>query len=71
VVVVPYLAGSGAAAPLAAVGLAAAAMFAVGATIGALNGRPVPRSGLRRPTVGALAASVTYGVGRLIGASAS
>jgi vacuolar iron transporter family protein len=71
VAVVPYLAGSGTAALLSAVGLAAAALFAVGATIGALNGRPVLRSGLRQVTVGALAAGVTFGVGRLIGASVS
>jgi vacuolar iron transporter family protein len=71
VVVVPYLGSSGTAAVLTAVGLAAAALFAVGATIGALNGRPVLRSGLRQVFVGALAAGVTSGVGHLIGASVS
>jgi VIT1/CCC1 family predicted Fe2+/Mn2+ transporter len=69
VVVVPYLFGGGLAALLAAIVLAAAAMFGVGAVTGVLNGRPVVRSGMRQVTVGALAAAVTYGVGHLIGAS--
>jgi vacuolar iron transporter family protein len=71
VVVVPYLAGSGMAALGTAVGLALAAMFGVGATIGALNGRSAVRMGLRQMLVGALAAAVTYGVGHLIGAHVS
>lgn len=68
VVVLPYLVGSGTAALLAAVVLALAAMFGVGATIGALNGRSAVRTGLRQLAVGALAAAVTFGVGHLIGA---
>lgn len=71
VVVVPYLAGGGLAALLTAIGLAVVALFAVGASIGVLNGRPVLRSGLRQVFVGALAAAVTFGVGRLIGATVS
>jgi VIT1/CCC1 family predicted Fe2+/Mn2+ transporter len=71
VVVLPYLAGSGTAALGAAIGLALAAMFGVGATIGALNGRSAVRMGLRQMLVGALAAAVTYGVGTLIGAHVS
>jgi vacuolar iron transporter family protein len=71
VVVVPYLAGGGAAAALTAIGLALAAMFGVGATIGALNGRSAIRMGLRQMLTGALAAAVTYGVGHLIGARVS
>jgi VIT1/CCC1 family predicted Fe2+/Mn2+ transporter len=71
VVVIPYLAGSGTAALISAIGLAASALFAVGATIGALNGRPVLRSGSRQVFVGALAAGITYLVGHLIGASVS
>jgi vacuolar iron transporter family protein len=68
VVVLPYLAGSGVAALVTAVCLALAAMFAVGATIGALNGRSAVRMGLRQMAVGALAGAVTFGVGHLIGA---
>ncbi|HYZ57420.1 MAG TPA: VIT1/CCC1 transporter family protein [Streptosporangiaceae bacterium] len=71
VVVVPYLAGSGMAALLTAIGLAIAAMFAVGASIGVLNGRSAVRSGLRQVFVGVLAAAVTFGVGHLIGTSVS
>jgi vacuolar iron transporter family protein len=71
VVVAPYLAGSGTAALLTAIGLALAAAFAVGASIGALNGRSAFRSGVRQVFVGALAAAVTYGVGHLIGTSVS
>jgi vacuolar iron transporter family protein len=71
VVVLPYLIGSGTAALGAAIGLALAAMFGVGATIGALNGRSAVKMGLRQMLVGALAAAVTYGVGHLIGAYVS
>ncbi len=71
VVVVPYLAGSGAAALGTAIGLALAAMFGVGAIIGALNGRSAVRTGLRQMLVGALAAAVTFGVGHLIGTHVS
>jgi VIT1/CCC1 family predicted Fe2+/Mn2+ transporter len=71
VVVIPYLIGSGTAALLTAIGLALAAMFGVGATIGALNGRSAIRMGLRQMLTGALAAAVTYGVGHLIGARVS
>jgi vacuolar iron transporter family protein len=71
VVVLPYLIGSGTAALGAAIGLALAAMFGVGATIGALNGRSAVKMGLRQMLVCALAAAVTYGVGHLIGAHVS
>jgi VIT1/CCC1 family predicted Fe2+/Mn2+ transporter len=71
VVVLPYLIGGGTAALVAAVVLALAAMFGVGATIGALNGRSAVRMGLRQMAVGALAAAVTFGVGALIGAHVS
>ena len=71
VVVVPYLAGSGTAALVTAIVLALAAMFGVGASIGALNGRNAVRSGLRQVIAGAVAAAVTFGVGHLIGAHIS
>jgi vacuolar iron transporter family protein len=71
VVIIPYLAGSGVAAAVTAIGLALAAMFGVGATIGALNGRSAIRMGLRQVLTGALAAAVTFGVGHLIGARVS
>ena len=71
VVIIPYLAGSGKAALLAAIVLAVAALFGVGASIGALNGRGVLRSGLRQVIAGVIAAAVTFGVGNLIGAHVS
>ena len=71
VVVIPYLAGSGTAALLTAIILAVAALFGVGASIGALNGRGVVRSGLRQVIAGAIAAGITFGVGHLIRAHVS
>ncbi|HWG62545.1 MAG TPA: VIT1/CCC1 family protein [Streptosporangiaceae bacterium] len=71
VVVAPYLAGSGTAALLAAIFLTVAALFIVGASIGALNGRSILRSGARQVFVGVLAAGITYLVGHLIGTSVS
>lgn len=71
VVIIPYLAGSGTAALLTAIVLAVAALFGVGASIGALNGRGVLRSGLRQVIAGVIAAAVTFGVGHLIGAHVS
>jgi vacuolar iron transporter family protein len=71
VVIIPYLAGSGKAALLAAIVLAVAALFGVGASIGALNGRGVLRSGLRQVIAGVIAAAITFGVGHLIGAHVS
>jgi VIT1/CCC1 family predicted Fe2+/Mn2+ transporter len=71
VVVLPYLIGSGTAALVAGIVLSLAAMFGVGAAIGALNGRSAVRMGLRQMAVGALAAAVTFGIGHLIGAHVS
>ena len=71
VVILPYLIGSGTAALVTAICLAALALFGVGAGIGMLNGRSAMRSGLRQILVGGLAAGVTYAIGRLIGTSVS
>ena len=71
VVMLPYFAGSGTAALVAAIILAAAALFGVGAGIGVMNGRPVVLSGLRQLALGGAAALVTYGIGHLIGARVS
>src|SRR6202790_5382484 len=70
VVVLPYLFGSGRAALIVAIVLAALALFAVGATIGALNGRGALRSGTRQLLIGGAAALLVFGIGHLIGASA-
>ena len=71
VIIFPYFFGSGTAALIAAIILAAAALVGVGAGIGLLNGRPALRSGLRQLVLGAAAALVTYGIGHLIGAHVS
>lgn len=71
VVVLPYLIGSGTAALVAAIVLFVLALFGVGASIGAINGRSALRSGLRQVVVGVLAAGLTFGIGRLIGTRAS
>jgi VIT1/CCC1 family predicted Fe2+/Mn2+ transporter len=70
VVVLPYLVGGGTAAFVAAVALALAAMAAVGAGIGVLNGRSPVRGAVRQVVVGTLAAGVTYAIGALIGVRA-
>jgi vacuolar iron transporter family protein len=71
VVIIPYFFGSGTAALIAAIILAAAALVGVGAGIGILNGRPAVASGLRQLLLGGAAAVVTYGIGHLIGAQVS
>ena len=71
VVVLPYLIGGGPVALIIAIGLAVAALFAVGAGIGVLNGRSVLRSGMRQIIAGGLAAAITFGVGHLIGTAIS
>ena len=71
VVIIPYFVGSGTAALVTAVVLAAAALVAVGAGIGILNGRSPVRSGLRQLLLGGAAALITFGIGHLIGASVS
>jgi vacuolar iron transporter family protein len=45
------------------------ALFATGATVGVLTGGPLVRRGLRQLAIGAGAAVVTYGLGRLFGAT--
>jgi VIT1/CCC1 family predicted Fe2+/Mn2+ transporter len=62
----PFVIGSGGAAALAAVLASAASIFAVGAAMTILTGRSVLRSGSRMLLVGAVAAGVTFGVGRLL-----
>jgi VIT1/CCC1 family predicted Fe2+/Mn2+ transporter len=69
VVILPYFAGSGTAALVTAIVLAAAALVGVGAGIGVMNGRSPVRSGLRQLLLGGAAALVTYGIGHLIGAN--
>jgi VIT1/CCC1 family predicted Fe2+/Mn2+ transporter/rubrerythrin len=66
---VPFLITSGQVAFVAALGLSFAALFAVGAGVSIVTGRGMVFSGLRQVLIGAVAATVTYGVGTLIGAN--
>ncbi len=50
---------------------AALGLFAMGAAITLLTGRSALFSGTRQLVLGLLAAAVTFGIGRLIGVSAT
>jgi vacuolar iron transporter family protein len=66
---VPFLLGSGTAAVIAAIAASGVAIFSVGAAMSILTGRSPWWSGLRMLFVGAGAASITFGVGRLLNVS--
>lgn len=63
----PYF--GGARTLLGSLTVVAIALFGGGATVGAMTQRPVLRSGVRQLLIGAFAAAVTFGIGRLIGTS--
>jgi vacuolar iron transporter family protein len=65
--ILPFLVTSGTAAIAAAAVVVGVALFATGATVGVLTGGPLLRRGLRQLGIGAAAAVVTYGLGRLFG----
>jgi VIT1/CCC1 family predicted Fe2+/Mn2+ transporter len=65
--VLPYLVASGGPAFVASLALSLVAMFVVGIGISLLTGRSALFSGARQVFIGALAAAVTFLVGRLIG----
>ncbi|HEY7281113.1 MAG TPA: VIT1/CCC1 transporter family protein [Actinomycetota bacterium] len=62
----PFLFGSGTAAVISAICLSAVTLFAVGAGLSRITGRAMWWSGLRMLLVGVVAASITYGVGKLL-----
>jgi VIT1/CCC1 family predicted Fe2+/Mn2+ transporter len=62
----PFVLGSGTAAALVAMGASAVALFVVGASMSLLTGRPPWLSGVRMLLVGGVAATITFGVGRLL-----
>lgn len=66
-VVSPAIFGGGAVPLIMAVVLAAAALLIVGGLVGNFSGRGIVKGALRQFTVGALAAGVTYVIGRIIG----
>lgn len=65
--VLPYLFGSGTMVFVLSLGLSLAALFLVGAGVSLLTGRSLLYSGFRQLGLGAAAAAVTYGVGKVIG----
>jgi VIT1/CCC1 family predicted Fe2+/Mn2+ transporter len=65
--ILPFLLTSGTAALVAAAVIVGVALFATGATVGLLTGGPLLGRGLRQLGIGATAAVVTYGLGRLLG----
>ncbi|MEJ7749698.1 MAG: VIT1/CCC1 transporter family protein [Candidatus Limnocylindrales bacterium] len=69
--VVPYLLGGGTTITLTSLGLSLIALFAVGAGVSLLTGRSLLYSGFRQLGIGLAAAVVTYGIGSIIGVSAT
>ncbi|MBI4261437.1 MAG: VIT1/CCC1 transporter family protein [Actinobacteria bacterium] len=63
---VPFMFGTGVGAAMASVVASGLTLFAVGGAVSAFTGRPVLLSGSRMLLFGAAAASITYGVGRLL-----
>jgi len=66
---IPWLLAHGNGALVASIAIGAAAAIGVGAFLGAVTGRSVMKSAVRQLLVAALAAAVTYGIGRAVGAS--
>ncbi len=62
----PFAFLTGAAAQLAAIVLTGGALFANGSAITTITGRPALRAGLRQTAIGFAAATITYGLGRLL-----
>jgi VIT1/CCC1 family predicted Fe2+/Mn2+ transporter len=67
--VLPYLFARGELTIISTVILGAVALFAVGASLSLFTGRNPLYSGLRMLALATVAASATYGIGRLVGAS--
>jgi len=65
--VVPYVLASGDPAFVASLAVSLVALFAVGAAVSLLTGRGALFSGFRQVGIGALAAAITWAVGRAIG----
>ncbi len=67
---IPWLVSRGNGALVASIVVGAAAAIGVGAVLGALTGRSSFKGAARQLVVAAVAAAVTYGIGRAVGASA-
>ncbi len=66
---IPWLVTHGNGALVASIVIGALSAIGVGVTLGALTGRSVVKSAARQILVAAVAAAVTYGIGRAVGAS--
>jgi VIT1/CCC1 family predicted Fe2+/Mn2+ transporter len=64
---IPWLIGSGTPAVIASVSIGVVTATALGWVLGGLTGRPRWRSAFRQLAVAAVAAGVTFGIGRLVG----
>jgi VIT1/CCC1 family predicted Fe2+/Mn2+ transporter len=69
--VFPYLVLNGSAAFFTSAALCGAGLFVVGAAISVFTGRSPVLSGLRMTVIGALAAGLTYSIGRILGVTVS
>ncbi len=67
--VVPFVIFSGPAAFFVSTGICGLALFAVGAFISVFTGKTLLYSGMRMLGIGAMAAGITYVIGRLLGVS--
>jgi len=67
----PWFFAEGSSAVIASIIIGGLAALALGAAIGFMSGRNVLSTAVRQLTVAAIAAAVTYGVGHLLGVSAS
>jgi VIT1/CCC1 family predicted Fe2+/Mn2+ transporter len=65
--VLPYIFSSGTPATMVSVVLSILGLFGIGAAITVVTGRSIWYSGFRQVIIGALAAGLTYAVGRLLG----
>lgn len=68
---VPFLFTSGETAVVVSAGLSGVTLFGVGGAMTILTGRGLVLSGTRMLAIGAVAAAITYGVGRLLGVAIS
>ena len=67
----PWFFTKGTSAVVASILIGGFAALALGAAIGSLAGRSIPRTALRQLVVAAIAAGITFGVGHLLGVSAT
>ncbi len=67
--VLPYFGMAGYQAVIASVALSTVGLFAIGALITVMTGRPVWLSGGRQVIFGLAAAAITFGIGHLLGVS--